>query len=77
MTCLGRLAARCCPGTHWPRGIRGILEAIPARGGWGPARIAASAGVDLDTVLSGLGELAAGGFVERCERGWPLRRPGE
>jgi DNA processing protein len=56
---------------------RGILEAIPARGGWGPARIAASAGVDLDTVLSGLGELAAGGFVERCERGWRLRRTGE
>ncbi len=55
---------------------RDILEAIPARGGWGPARIAASAGVDLDTVLCGLGELAAGGFVERCERGWRLRRPG-
>ena len=56
---------------------RDILEAIPARGGWGPARIAATAGVDLDTVLRGLGELAAGGFVERCERGWRLRRSGE
>ena len=53
---------------------RDILEAIPARGGWGPARIAATAGVDLDTALRGLGELAAGGFVERCERGWRLRR---
>jgi DNA processing protein len=53
---------------------RDILEALPARGGWGPARIAVSAGVDLDTALAGLGELAAAGFVERCERGWRLRR---
>ncbi len=53
---------------------RDILEAVPARGGWGPARIAATAGVSLDTVLRGLGELAAGGFVERCDRGWRIRR---
>lgn len=46
-----------------------VLEAVPARGG-GPASVARGAGVDLDTVLRCLGELAAGGFVERCEKGW-------
>ena len=50
-----------------------MLEAVPARAGRGPARIAVSAGVDFDTVLRCLGELAAGGFVERCDRGWRLR----
>jgi DNA processing protein len=53
-----------------------VLEAMPARGGRGPARIAVSAGVDFDTVMRCLGELAAGGFIERCERGWRVRRPG-
>jgi DNA processing protein len=53
-----------------------VLEAVPARGGRGPARIAVSAGVDFDTVLRCLGELAAAGFVERCERGWRARAPG-
>ena len=55
---------------------RGVLEAVPARTGWGPARIAVSAGVDFDTVMRCLGQLAAGGYVERCERGWRLRSPG-
>lgn len=55
---------------------RGVLEAIPARTGWGPARIAVSAGVDFDTVMRCLGQLAAGGYVERCERGWRLQSPG-
>jgi len=32
------------------------------------------AGVDLDTVLRGLGTLAGYGFIERCDRGWRLRR---
>jgi DNA processing protein len=53
---------------------RDVLEALPARGGVGAARIAVTAGVDLDTALSCLGTLAAGGFVERCEKGWRLRR---
>ena len=44
---------------------RAVLEAVPARGGGGPASIAVSAGVDLDTVIRCLGSLAAGGFVER------------
>jgi hypothetical protein len=29
--------------------------------------------VDFDTVMRCLGMLAAGGFVERCDRGWRLR----
>jgi len=52
-----------------------ILDAVPSRAGWGPARIAAAAGVDFDTALSCLGALAAAGFVERCDRGWRLQRP--
>jgi DNA processing protein len=51
-----------------------VLEAVPARTGRGPARIAATAGVDFDTVLGCLGALAAAGFVERCDRGWRLAR---
>jgi DNA processing protein len=51
-----------------------VLEAVPARGGKGPARIAIAAGVDFDTVMRCLGGLAAAGFVERCDRGWRLRR---
>jgi DNA processing protein len=54
---------------------RSVLEALPARVGWGPARIAIAAGVDFDSVMRCLGQLAAGGFVERCERGWRLRSP--
>jgi DNA processing protein len=49
-----------------------VLEAVPARGGAGPATIAVSAGVALDTTLSRLGLLAAGGFVARGPRGWRL-----
>jgi DNA processing protein len=56
--------------------IRSVLEAVPARAGWGPARIAVAAGVDFDSVMRCLGQLAAAGFVERCERGWRLRSPG-
>jgi DNA processing protein len=52
-----------------------VLEAVPVRTGRGPARIAIAAGVDFDTVMRCLGGLAAAGFVERCERGWRLRRP--
>ncbi len=55
---------------------RSVLEAVPARAGWGPARIAMSAGVDFDTVMRCLGELAAGGYVERSVRGWRVRPSG-
>ena len=51
-----------------------VLDAVPARAGRGPARIAVGAGVDFDTVMRCLGGLAAAGFVERCDRGWRLRR---
>ena len=53
-----------------------MLDAFPARGRVGPATIAVGAGVDLDTVLRCLGLLAGQGFIERCEGGWRLRRPG-
>jgi DNA processing protein len=50
-----------------------VLDAVPARAGRGPARIAIAAGVDFDRAMSALGALAAAGFVERSERGWRLR----
>jgi DNA processing protein len=53
-----------------------VLEAVPARGGRGPASIAVLAGVDLDTALRCLGLLAAAGFVRRCEQGWRATRVG-
>jgi DNA processing protein len=53
-----------------------VLEALPARGGAGPATIAVEAGLDLDTVLRCLGLLAGCGFIERCDGGWGLRGPG-
>ena len=52
-----------------------VLDALPARGAAGTSTIAAEAGVDLDTVLRCLGLLTGSGFIERCERGWRLRRP--
>jgi DNA processing protein len=54
---------------------RQVLEAIPARGGAGPAQIAVKAGVDLNTARCSLGILAAAGFIERCDQGWRLPRP--
>ena len=52
-----------------------VLDALPARGGAGTSTIAIDAGVDLDTVLRCLGLLAGCGFIERCDRGWRLRKP--
>jgi DNA processing protein len=52
-----------------------VLDALPSRGGARTATIAVEAGVDLDTVLRCLGLLAGYGFIERCDRGWRLRRP--
>jgi DNA processing protein len=40
----------------------------------GSTRIARRAGLDPATVVRCLGALAAGGFAERCEAGWRLRR---
>jgi DNA processing protein len=49
-----------------------VLDALPARGAAGTSTI--EAGVDLDTVLRCLGLLAGSGFIERCDRGWRLRK---
>jgi DNA processing protein len=54
-----------------------VLDALPVRGGSGPAAIATKAGLDIATVLRCLGQLGAGGFAERCERGWRVRRAAE
>ena len=51
-----------------------VLDALPARGGAGTSTIAVEAGLDLDTVLRCLGLLAGCGFIERCDKGWRLRR---
>jgi DNA processing protein len=53
---------------------RTVLEAVPSRAGSGPAVIAVTAGVDLNTAIRCLGALAAAGFVERCVRGWRIRK---
>jgi len=53
---------------------RAVLEAVPSRAGSGPASIAVSAGVDLDTAIRCLGSLAAAGFIERSEKGWRARK---
>jgi DNA processing protein len=51
-----------------------VLDAMPARAGLTTGRIAQRAGVSPATALRCLGELASGGFIERCEEGWRLRR---
>ncbi|HEX6450325.1 MAG TPA: helix-turn-helix domain-containing protein [Trebonia sp.] len=51
-----------------------VLDALPVRGGLGTTGVAAKAGLPPATALRLLGELAAGGFAERCERGWRVRR---
>ncbi len=51
-----------------------VLDALPLRGGMGPASIAVKAGLDPDTVIRRLGALAAAGLAERCDNGWRLRR---
>lgn len=51
-----------------------VLEALPIRGGAGPATIAVSAGVELATVMQCLGRLAAAGLAECRPAGWRARR---
>lgn len=62
------------PRDHLDPVTTAVLEAVPARGGRGPASIAVTAGVDLDTALRCLGLLAAAGFVQRCDQGWRVRK---
>ncbi|WP_084723265.1 DNA-processing protein DprA [Streptomonospora alba] len=52
---------------------RRVLDAVPRRTCSGTASVAEAAGVGLDTALSSLGLLAAGGFVERGASGWRAR----
>jgi DNA processing protein len=62
------------PRDHLDPVTAAVLEAVPVRGGRGPASIAVMAGVDLDTALRCLGLLAAAGFVQRCDQGWRARK---
>jgi DNA processing protein len=51
-----------------------VLDALPRRGGAGTVRVAQRAGLAPATTATLLGRLATGGFVERCDDGWRLRR---
>lgn len=51
-----------------------VLDAVPTRGGAGPASIAVAAGMNLNATLSALGGLAAAGYIERSTNGWRLRK---
>jgi DNA processing protein len=51
-----------------------VLDAMPRRGGMGTIRLAQRAGLAPATTATLLGQLATGGFVERCNDGWRLRR---
>ncbi len=51
-----------------------VLDAMPRRGGMSTMRIAQRAGLPPAIVIGRLAELAAAGFLERCEEGWRLRR---
>jgi DNA processing protein len=62
------------PRDHLDPVTTAVLEAVPVRGGRGPASIAVLAGVNLDTALRCLGLLAAAGFVQRCDQGWRARK---
>jgi DNA processing protein len=64
------------PRDHLDPTTTAVLEAVPLRGGRGPAGIAVLAGVDLDTALRCLGLLAAAGFVQRTDKGWRARKQG-
>ncbi|WP_336208209.1 DNA-processing protein DprA [Nonomuraea sp. LPB2021202275-12-8] len=68
------LRAPALPRDALSASTRRVLDAVPARGGAGPASIAVSAGVDLNTALSSLGALAAAGYIERAANGWRTRK---
>jgi DNA processing protein len=50
-----------------------VLDAMPRRGGMGTVRVAQRAGLAPATTAAILGQLATGGFIERCDEGWRLR----
>jgi DNA processing protein len=75
-----QLAGRRQAPTVFPRDLLDlesakILDAMPSRGGIGTVRVAQRAGLAPAAAATLLGELATGGFVERCDDGWRLRRP--
>ena len=75
----GRRAGRAAPGGA-PRDLLDlesarVLDAMPGRGGVGTVRVAQRAGLAPAATATLLGQLATGGFVERCDDGWRLRRP--
>ena len=51
-----------------------VLDAMPRRGGVGTVRVAQRAGLAPATTATLLSRLATGGFIERCDEGWRLRR---
>jgi DNA processing protein len=74
-----QLASRRQAPTVFPRDLLDlesakVLDAMPRRGGIGTVRVAQRAGLAPAATATLLGELATGGFVERCDDGWRLRR---
>ena len=74
-----QLAGRRQAPTVFPRDLLDlesakVLDAMPRRGGIGTVRVAQRAGLAPAATAKLLGELATGGFVERCDDGWRLRR---
>ncbi|SPL97536.1 Rossmann fold nucleotide-binding protein Smf possibly involved in DNA uptake [[Actinomadura] parvosata subsp. kistnae] len=69
-----QLRAPAVPRDRLNEPTRRVLDAVPTRGGAGPASIAVAAGLGLDTTLSALGGLAAAGYIERTSKGWRLRK---
>jgi DNA processing protein len=73
-----QLASRRQAPTVFPRDLLDlesakVLDAMPRRGGIGTVRVAQRAGLAPAATATLLGELATGGFVERCDDGWRLR----
>jgi DNA processing protein len=73
-----QLASRRPAPTVFPRDLLDlesakVLDAMPRRGGIGTVRVAQRAGLAPAATVTLLGELATGGFVERCDDGWRLR----
>jgi DNA processing protein len=69
-----RLALSVLPRDQLDLDSARVLDALPRRGGMGTVRLAQRAGLAPATTATLLGQLATGGFVERCDDGWRLRR---
>ncbi|WP_314177023.1 DNA-processing protein DprA [Streptomyces winkii] len=75
---MGELAPRrrgpSVPRDVLPREAAQVLDALPARGAAGSARLAQAVGITPDAAVARLQELCALGFVERLGSGWQLSR---